>query len=920
MSLTSFGQGNSVSGIDEIDTDLINCNSLNSTGLISTSGNIGAIGDISCFGEANIGKLRIQPFFSSPLFVMDGSTAAMTGNGSINMSNDITGTSICNVSSTQIGYISGATSNIQTQINSLNSSLAAGGGAFVIVGEKQGTFVSGTTGYLFCYGANATNFNTITRGVVVPACNLVYFGIATSAAPTTSIVATVYKNGSTTGKSLTLNTSSTSITADYTSSPITFALGDNVNINVSAGVGGGGGRAVMIFTTAGIQGATGSTGATGSIGISGTNGLTGSTGATGSTGPIGSNGTYPNLSIGTVSTLTGGSSASASFTGTSPNYFLNLGLPSGYSPIIAMTTPTTLSAGSYATASITQTVPVGWTGQTGINVWYLTLGIPIGYQGSQGSAGSQGAKGDKGDKGDNGADATAEAGGIAGGLAGATSGAISGAAAGSVAGASSGASSGAISGAEAGASAGAEAATGLYETRIDTLETNVGTLQTKTSFINLTGTQTYINGSQGFAIQNPSTMSNTTTIDITGLINASNITLDLNGNNGTISSKTISLFGGYISINDTNFQQTFRVSNSGTILNQGGYIMYAQNTTQPVFSVANNGVLNIYSATSPYASIFQVDNTGLLTSQNINNTNTFTSLGNCYLGTISQSNVYVRGHDIQLLCNTDNGQYGGANGNIILQAQTSVEIKATTLNLLTYATLNMSYYNLSNSTTTPILNYTANADTLQIYTITNWITDDSLIKAYINNAGNAYFTSLEVVDNMLITLPNATDASFTVENSNGSVFSIDGTGVLEQKKQSNFYDSMNFRNPTTDVINSTINNDGTATIGSTLTTHGINNTTGTILSPNTRIGNYPYNYAETDTDGIIRLYNNGSLTAEMSSTTGNIDFYGNCTMGTSGNSNTHTFYGNLNIIGNLSVNGVSVIQDQGFYDQIIDFT
>jgi len=286
------------------------------------------------------------------------------------------------------------------------------------------------------------------------------------------------------------------------------------------------------------------------------------------------------------------------------------------------------------------------------------------------------------------------------------------------------------------------------------------------------------------------------------------------------------------------------------------------------------------------------------------------------MGTISQSNIYVRGHDIQLLSNTDNNQYGGANGNIKLQAQTGIEIRATTLNLLTYSTLNMSYYNLGNSTTTPILNYTANADTLQIYTITNWITDNSLIKAYINNAGNAYFTSLEVVDNMLITLPNATDASFTVENSNGLLFSIDGTGVLEQKKQSNFYDSVNFRNPTTDVINSTINNDGTAVIGSLLTTHGITNTTGTIISPNTRIGNYPYNYAETDTDGIIRLYNNGTLTAKMSSTTGDIEFHGNATMGTSGGGNTHTFYGNLNIVGTLSINGVQFAQDGGFLDQI----
>ena len=299
MSLNSYGQGNSVSGIDEIDTDLINCNALNSTGDIYSAGSINALNNMACFGTASFTNaqvntnLKVQPLFGGVYYSLDSSTGSMTGIGNINMSADITGTSICGVSSTQIGYVSGATSNIQNQINSLNSSIANGGGAFVVAGEKQGNFVSGTTGYLFCYGANATNFSAVSTGVILPACKLVYFGIQTSANPTSAIIVSVYKNGTTTGKTLTITTIINSITADYSASPITFALGDNVNLNVSGGVGGQGARAVMIFTTAGIQGSP------------------------------------ANMSVGSTTTLSAGSSATVSISGAAPNYSLAFGIPQG---------------------------------------------------------------------------------------------------------------------------------------------------------------------------------------------------------------------------------------------------------------------------------------------------------------------------------------------------------------------------------------------------------------------------------------------------------------------------------------------------------------------------------------------------------------------------------------------------------------
>ena len=85
----------------------------------------------------------------------------------------------------------------------------------------------------------------------------------------------------------------------------------------------------------GIDGATGPTGPTGAIGETGATGptgptgATGETGATGPTGPTGATGETPTLEIGTINTGEPGTQASASITGTAPNYVLNLTIPQG---------------------------------------------------------------------------------------------------------------------------------------------------------------------------------------------------------------------------------------------------------------------------------------------------------------------------------------------------------------------------------------------------------------------------------------------------------------------------------------------------------------------------------------------------------------------------------------------------------------
>ena len=76
----------------------------------------------------------------------------------------------------------------------------------------------------------------------------------------------------------------------------------------------------------GVDGATGPTGPTGPAGL---DGVDGATGPTGPTGPAGLDGVTPTLTIGVVTTGAPGTDASATITGTSPNFVLNLTIPQG---------------------------------------------------------------------------------------------------------------------------------------------------------------------------------------------------------------------------------------------------------------------------------------------------------------------------------------------------------------------------------------------------------------------------------------------------------------------------------------------------------------------------------------------------------------------------------------------------------------
>lgn len=116
-------------------------------------------------------------------------------------------------------------------------------------------------------------------------------------------------------------------------------------------------------------------------GLQGEAGPAGQDGHDGQDGAAGRDGVTPDFSIGTVSTLTPGSSATAEITGTAAAPVLNLGIPAGqdgtigYTPDISIGEVTTVEPGGSATATITGTPeePV------------LNLGIPAGANGQNGT-------------------------------------------------------------------------------------------------------------------------------------------------------------------------------------------------------------------------------------------------------------------------------------------------------------------------------------------------------------------------------------------------------------------------------------------------------------------------------------------------------------------------------------------------------
>lgn len=96
----------------------------------------------------------------------------------------------------------------------------------------------------------------------------------------------------------------------------------------------------------------------------------GATGAVGATGAAGADGQSPTITMGTVTTGAAGSIASATLTGTYPNYTLNLTIPKGDTGA-AGTTPTSMAA---TEITGTMTVAQGGTGRSTLTSGYFLRG------------------------------------------------------------------------------------------------------------------------------------------------------------------------------------------------------------------------------------------------------------------------------------------------------------------------------------------------------------------------------------------------------------------------------------------------------------------------------------------------------------------------------------------------------------------
>lgn len=135
--------------------------------------------------------------------------------------------------STELGYLSGVTSNIQTQLNSKVSS--GGGASFVLISVSATGLGAGVTRYYWNGGAGGTTVETQLRTLMPDACTCSRLYIrTTSIQPATgSQVITLLKNGVATSLSITIAAGSAAGTFTDLSNTATFTAGDGYAVAVT---------------------------------------------------------------------------------------------------------------------------------------------------------------------------------------------------------------------------------------------------------------------------------------------------------------------------------------------------------------------------------------------------------------------------------------------------------------------------------------------------------------------------------------------------------------------------------------------------------------------------------------------------------------------------------------------------------------
>jgi len=134
------------------------------------------------------------------------------------------------VTSTELGYLSGVTSAIQTQLNSKPSTSKS----FLCGNTGNMVVAANTTVYVgFVIGANVTVANEYTRMILIPsACNLSDLGILCNTQPVgNTYTATLRKNGVDTAAVITVAGGSAGIFFT-TSTSVSFAAGDRASVKI----------------------------------------------------------------------------------------------------------------------------------------------------------------------------------------------------------------------------------------------------------------------------------------------------------------------------------------------------------------------------------------------------------------------------------------------------------------------------------------------------------------------------------------------------------------------------------------------------------------------------------------------------------------------------------------------------------------
>jgi hypothetical protein len=139
---------------------------------------------------------------------------------------------VAGTTSTELGYLSGVTSNVQTQIDSKQGS--GSGGSFVLITRAATGQGAGTTSYWWSGGAGGTTAESQLRTPFPDSCTCskLYARITNTQSATGSLVISLFKNGTVTALVLTIAAGSTAGTYSNTTNSVTFAAGDGYGVEI----------------------------------------------------------------------------------------------------------------------------------------------------------------------------------------------------------------------------------------------------------------------------------------------------------------------------------------------------------------------------------------------------------------------------------------------------------------------------------------------------------------------------------------------------------------------------------------------------------------------------------------------------------------------------------------------------------------